>query len=114
MNGDINFSIQPYCSSLDLVPGPAQNLGVLQKTLSTITLTWQPPLMPNGVITQYQLAWGSSLTSYMNAQFVVVSGLNVSTTYTFNITAWTVVGPGQSTAVQATTALIRECTYHIC
>eukprot|EP00731_Ephydatia_muelleri_P029835 Em0021g358a len=103
-------SNQANISTAQDVPGPAQSLGVLQKTFTTITLMWLPPLMPNGVITQYQLTWGSSLPTYVTAPFAVVSGLNVSSTYTFNVTAWTVVGAGKPTAVQASTALIPNVT----
>lgn len=64
--------------------------------------------MPNGVVTQYQVMSGLLPTANVTEQLAIVSGLNVSTMYLFNIRAWTIIGPGQPASLQASTAFIRE------
>ena len=80
-------------------------------TFTTITLTWQPPPVPNGVIIMYQVTYSTDevVNSYKSTiPTVTVTGLLPNTTYTFSITGSTMTGIGTPQQVQSSTAAIRE------
>ncbi|KAL5486528.1 hypothetical protein EMCRGX_G019020 [Ephydatia muelleri] len=84
----------PSLSASSSVVVPAGLVGGLQafiKTFTTITLTWQPPPVPNGVIIMYQ-------------------GWYQGPPYTFSVTAYTITGPGTPLQVQTSTADIPHVT----
>ncbi|KAL5486467.1 hypothetical protein EMCRGX_G018950 [Ephydatia muelleri] len=103
----------PYSSPLFVVtdqstaPGPVTGLQAFNKTFTTITLTWQPPPVPNGVIIMYQVTYSTNgvvNTNNTTTPPVTVTGLVPRTTYTFSVTAYTITGPGTPLQVQTSTA----------
>eukprot|EP00731_Ephydatia_muelleri_P018888 Em0011g928a len=109
----------PYCSLLFVVtdqstaPGPVTGLQAFNKTFTTITLTWQPPPVPNGVIIMYQVTYSTNgvVNTYnTTTPPVTVTGLVPRTTYTFSVTAYTITGPETPLQVQTSTADIPNVT----
>ena len=86
-------------------------LQAFNKTFTTITLTWQPPPVPNGVIIMYQVTYSTNgvVNTYnTTTPPVTITGLVPRTTYTFSVTAYTITGPGTPQQVQTSTADICE------
>eukprot|EP00731_Ephydatia_muelleri_P018864 Em0011g904a len=108
----------PYSSPLFVVthqstPGPVGGLQVVNKTFTTITLTWQPPPVLNGVIIMYQVTYSTNgvVNTYnTTTPQVIITGLVPRTTYTFSVTAYTITGPGTPQQVQTSTADIPHVT----
>eukprot|EP00731_Ephydatia_muelleri_P018842 Em0011g882a len=80
----------PYSSPLFVVthqstPGPVGGLQAFNKTFTTITLTWQPPPVPNGVIIIYQDQGHHN--KYRPVLQIYVSGLG---TYNYSLHCGTV------------------------
>ncbi|KAL5486614.1 hypothetical protein EMCRGX_G019117 [Ephydatia muelleri] len=99
----------PYSSPLFVVtaPGPVGGLQAFNKTFTTITLTWQPPPVPNEVIIMYQVTYSTNgVVNIYNTTTspVIITGLVPRTTYTFSVTAYTITGPGTPQQVQTSTA----------
>ena len=76
---------------------------------TAVTLSWMPPNMLNGVITQYELQYRRS-TDSVYISFINSSALNAtvtellpSTDYRFRVAASTVVGQGTYTEIPHTT-----------
>ena len=74
---------------------------VISITDATMTLSWMPPEMPNGIITQYQMEYRSvnssdfiSLNISNSILTYTVTGLTSNTEYVFRVRAFTVVGHG--------------------
>ena len=71
---------------------------------TTVSLSWMPPEMRNGIITQYQLLyWRSNSSSDFTSLNITndtltyaVTGLTNDTEYVFRVRAFTVVGHGPS------------------
>eukprot|EP00731_Ephydatia_muelleri_P019044 Em0011g1084a len=111
-------ALGPYSSPLFVVtdqstPGPVTGLQAFNKTFTTITLTWQPPPVPNGVIIMYQLTYSTNgvVNTYNTATPpVIIAGLVPRTTYNFSVTAYTITGPGTPLQVQTSTADIPNVT----
>ncbi|KAL5486530.1 hypothetical protein EMCRGX_G019023 [Ephydatia muelleri] len=92
-------------------PGPG--LQDFNKTFTTITLTWQPPPVPNGVIIMYQVTYSTNgvvNTHNRTTPPVIITGLVPRTTYIFSVTAYTITGPGTPQQVQTSTADIPHVT----
>ena len=93
-------------------PGPVSNVLNSYATLTTITITWQPPSDPNGVIIKYQVTYyvnGSVITYNVTQPLVTITGLVPRTTYTFSVIGYTIAGSGAVTQLQTSTATpIRE------
>ncbi|KAK2842216.1 hypothetical protein Q5P01_012416 [Channa striata] len=87
-----------YLLSGEDVPGsPPYGLSYESVTPSEVNVTWQPPLLPNGVITHYSLElWNSShhlnLTSATNS--IHITHLRKYAHYRATVQAHTRVGPG--------------------
>eukprot|EP00731_Ephydatia_muelleri_P018844 Em0011g884a len=102
----------PYSSPLFVLthqstPGPVGGYQAFNKTFTTITLTWQPPPVPNGVIIMYQVTYsinGVVNTYNTTTPPVTITELVPRTTYTFSVTAYIITGPGTPLQVQTSTA----------
>lgn len=81
-----------------LVPGsPPYGLSYESLSPSEVNVTWQPPLVPNGVITHYSLdLWNA--THYLNltslTNFISIKPLRTYANYYVKVQAHTRVGPG--------------------
>ena len=88
-------------------PTSPQSLIVISVTDTTVSLSWIPPNITNGIITQYQLQYrrsdsGSdfiSLNISKNTLTFTVTGLTSDTEYVFTVRAFTVVGHGNASNV---------------
>ena len=90
-------------------------LQATKNTFTTITLTWQPPPDPNGVIIMYQVTYSTDevVNTYNpTSPTVTIMGLLPNTTYTFSVTAYIMTGIGTPQQVQSSTAAIREYTMY--
>ncbi|XP_026220782.1 phosphatidylinositol phosphatase PTPRQ-like isoform X35 [Anabas testudineus] len=84
--GDNKTQGDPYTSALFTRPGMIRNLNSSQ-SVSTISLSWDPPL---GQVFLYSVAWnngGASTTTTTNSNSTVLSNLTSGTNYTITITA---------------------------
>lgn len=87
-------------SSPDGVPAP--NVSVLNST--ALSISWSPPLIPNGMVIGYVLVQnGSNVTSGLVFSFVS-GNLLPFTAYAYSVLACTVRGCGSSTQTLAVTA----------
>ena len=68
---------------------------------SSVTLQWRPPLIPNGVITQYSILYnGTNFTNFDNNMLMnTIEGLSPDTVYDVQLRAHTVVGPGEPSSI---------------
>ena len=100
-----------FSSSSSLAPGPVTGLQAFNKTFTTITITWKPPPVPNGVIIMYQATYSTNgvVNTYnTTTPLMTIKGLDPRTNYTFSVTAYTITGPGTPLQVPTSTADIRE------
>ena len=81
-------------------PSPPRSLMTVNVTDATVTLSWLPPSMPNGVITQYRVRFlrtdnndSRTRDTVNNILMYTVTGL-MNTEYTFEVRAFTRVGSG--------------------
>ena len=83
----------------------------------TITITWEEPVVPNGVIIAYEVAYWPTDSSQpvtrvnttdLATSFITPNDLEVGTEYIFNVKVYTRVGPGNATSVTIST-LSRPC-----
>ena len=76
-----------------------------------ISITWNQPSVPNGIIIVYEIRYRESDSSdsfiYMNTTNTqhVISGLLLNTNYIVGVRAYTVAGPGEWIEIQASTLL---------
>ena len=85
---------------------------------TAINIVWNPPTIPNGIITVYEIRYREStstgpynITNTTNTQYSIV-GLIPNTSYTIGVRAYTSIGPGEWTDREYTTALICKCLYY--
>ena len=84
-----------------VVPSEPRLLEVASVNSSSVTLQWEPPEPPNGVITQYSILHnGMNITIFGNNTLMdTIGGLSPDTMYVLQLRAHTVVGPGQSSSL---------------
>ena len=95
--------------SLFLVPGDAPSIiSVMATSFSSIRLTWQPPRIPNGAITDYTITTLPSAPSQpisLNGSQMSyeIQGLMAFTNYTISLSASTSAGEGPANTTQERT-----------
>ena len=104
-----------YLHALNTDPGMISDLMQTSATLTEIGITWNPPRMPNGIITVYEIRYGESntynVTNTTNTQYSIV-GLIPNTSYTIGVRAYTSVGPGEWIDEEYSSAKIRKIVMH--
>ena len=87
---------------------------VRYKTPIAITIVWNPPTIPNGIITVYEIRYREStstgpynITNTTNTQYSI-AGLIPNTSYTIGVRAYTSIGPGEWTQRESSTIQIRK------
>ena len=82
-----------------------------------ISIIWNPPTIPNGIITVYEIRHREStgtgpynITNTTNTEYTIV-GLIPNTSYTIGVRAYTSIGPGEWTDREYTTIPIRKKLY---
>ena len=97
---------------LFIVPGAPENLTISSVTFTSITVTWDPPAIPNGNISIYQVQIAISnpnnLTTVKKIKNVTTTmftthELMPSTTYEVTVKAFTGAGSGPGVHTDATT-----------
>ena len=92
------------------VPGPVNLTAV--PSFFNITLTWEKPAEPNGVIIAYEVSYMPTNSSQdvtklnttdLATSFTTLSDMEVETEFTFFVRAYTQVGPGNTTFVTIST-----------
>ena len=85
-------------------PSAPRSLMFNHITYTTITVSWMPPLMPNGLITRYDLEYKELNDTFFTRRFpsanrrnYTITDLTPDTLYVIRIAAVTVVGRGPFT-----------------
>ena len=82
---------------------------VASVTSSTVTLQWEPPETPNGLITEYSIQYDGSVVDNfgsvtLNRLMGTVERLSPDTEYVLQLRAHTKVGPGPPTNLTVKTS----------
>uniref|UniRef100_A0A1X7T125 Fibronectin type-III domain-containing protein n=1 Tax=Amphimedon queenslandica TaxID=400682 RepID=A0A1X7T125_AMPQE len=100
MNGPARQEIQLTPES---IPGLISDLIQTNAALTEISISWNPPTIPNGIITVYEIRYREStstgpytITNTTNTYYSIV-GLIPNTSYTIGVRAYTSIGPGEWT-----------------
>ena len=95
-------------------PSSPLNLTITNKTSTSLTVEWSPPLTPNGVILSYQVSYvglesvnpvpdsfetNSTLNTNGTTQTVEVAGLSPYSLYSLSVKAFTSAGGGEESTV---------------
>ena len=82
--------------------------------MDTISISWNIPTIPNGIITVYEIRYRESnnnglynITNTTNTQYSIVE-LQLSANYTIEVRAYTSIGPGDWTIIP-----IVKCNKHL-
>lgn len=113
--GEGPSSKDKYFETPEGVPSVAF-LHISHQTPDSLTLTWSPPVHPNGVLTQYTLKYQSinathelsppvEITIPANETSYILKDLVQNTRYKFYFYAHTAVGPGSQSTQEAITAM---------
>ncbi|XP_072257589.1 neuronal cell adhesion molecule isoform X6 [Pyxicephalus adspersus] len=108
-------------------PEGVPSMAILQihhRTSDSLTLTWSPPVHPNGVLTQYTLKYQSINATHelgppveviipANESSYILKNLNQNTRYKFYFYAHTAVGPGIQSTQEAVTAMDEGKMEHV-
>ena len=94
-------------------PGVVSNLMSSGSDIDQISITWNQPTMPNGIIIMYDIRYRESDNSDSFVFFVngitdtqyIISGLTSFISYTIGVRAYTIAGPGEWIEIQASTLL---------
>ena len=91
----------------DLVPAVVSDLQVINVGIDTISISWNIPTIPNGIITVYEICYRESnsnepynITNTTNTQYSI-EGLLLNTNYTIEVRAYTSIGPGDWSSILA-------------
>ncbi|GFN78217.1 protein sidekick-2, partial [Plakobranchus ocellatus] len=118
--GDGVLSSKVTIRTLAGAPGPPVNIWFPEVSENSVTIVWQQPDEPNGVIRRYKVAWRrfDESVSVMQTNSVdknidaslshTVSGLNAETTYIFSVTARTQDDWGEEAIVEVYTRTNRD------
>ena len=94
-------------------PGVVSNLISSGSDVDQISITWNQPSIPNGIIIMYDIRYRESDNSDSFVIFVngitdtqyIISGLTSFISYTIGVRAYTIAGPGEWIEIQASTLL---------
>ena len=98
----IDITLHPFSD-----PGPVVIISPISCLLK-ISISWTPPHTPNGVIIAYEVSYRSRYSSQtvtrlnttdLATSFTTQSDLEVGTEFNFSVTAYTKVGPGNTSSV---------------
>uniref|UniRef100_A0A1X7TV47 Protein-tyrosine-phosphatase n=1 Tax=Amphimedon queenslandica TaxID=400682 RepID=A0A1X7TV47_AMPQE len=98
--------------TLESTPSSINGLMMNDFSPYSLLIVWNPPTMPNGIITVYEIRYRESIstdphniTNTTSTQYNIV-GLTPNTSYTIEVRAFTSIGPGEWTEATAKTPLI--------
>ena len=84
------------------------NLMKSGENVQTISISWDVPSIPNGIITVYEIHYtnGSDTYNTTNTQYTI-EGLLPNTLYTIEVRAYTSIGGGEWMSIMTSTSPIR-------
>ena len=92
-------------------PGVVSDLRLNGVSIDLISVTWNIPTVPNGVIIMYEIRYRESnnngpynMSNIVTTQYSI-RGLLPNTNYTVGVRAYTSVGPGEWSDITASTIL---------
>ena len=98
-----------------------RSLTLLDVVLTSVTLSWLAPDIPNGIITQYELQYTVCSDSFLvnvtnlvtddNSHIGTIEGLSSVAVYSLSVRAYTVVGPGPFSDHGVTAVTPAECMF---
>ena len=98
------------CIFFYTAPSAPLNVTVLNKTSTSLLITWLPPTAPNGVVTSYEVYYRGvfseslvpasfyqplSITVYAPSTSLLLEGVFPYSNYTISVRAFTNAGPGE-------------------
>ena len=96
-----------FCSICLTAPGdPPTFLRSSVINSTAVHLTWEQPLLPNGIIINYTVTYNLSelsVSAITDAQSILITGLEEYTVYEFEVFASTRIGPGPPASILART-----------
>ena len=98
-----------------IVPSAIHGLAVNDYGPYSLSISWSPPVAPNGIIKVYEIKYRESTStgSYNVTNTTItqhsIAGLVHNTSYIIGIRAYTSVGPGEWTNITDKTSLGRFC-----
>ena len=108
-DGNIQIFDQVFISSI--VPGPVGAI-MVSSSQSKMSLSWDPPLMPNGIIIAYEVSYRPTAssepetrvnTTALVTHFTTEDNLEEDTEFFFSVRAYTRVGPGNVSSLTVST-----------
>lgn len=95
-----------------VVPGPVSSLSADPEVVQ-ITLSWNPPTEQNGQIIVYEIIYGTGEDNNMTytnttATRYTLEGFSPNTVVSFQVRAYTKIGPGRNVSSQVSTGSVRE------
>ena len=100
--------------TLTVPPGVISNLIQANARLAKISISWDLPTIPNGIIRVYEIRYREStstdpynITNTTKTEYSIV-GLIPNTSYTIGVRAYTSIGPGEWTDREFNTAQISK------
>ena len=102
---------------IHLEPSEPCSLKVASVTSSTVTLQWEPPETPNGLITKYSIQYDGSVVDNFGSATLdrlmgTVKGLSPDTEYVLQLRAHTRVGPGPPASLTVKTSKLFILQYN--
>ena len=94
-----------------VVPGPVGAI-MVSPSQSQVSLSWDPPLMPNGIIIAYEVSYRPTAssepetrvnTTALVTNFTTEDNLDEDTKFFFSVRAYTRVGPGNISSLTVST-----------
>lgn len=103
----LSYIIEAYLLYIICAIAPSdapQHFNTTTLTSTSVTLTWSPPSIPNGVITNYNISIDGK-TRLLNSSDSVYTAerLNENTNFTFSIAALTAIGQGPDAVLTVAT-----------
>lgn len=118
------WSDQMSAKTLDGVPGPPAKVTVETSTRTSLDISWEKPLLPNGVITGYEIIYAPlstldpsynisaedplTVTSEGSLKRIVLENLRSSTQYQVQVSARTKAGNGPPIKENCWTVIVGE------
>ena len=97
-------------NSVHAVPGPVSSLSANPEVVQ-LNVSWNPPNEPNGIIIAYEVGFGDQGSfKYTNtsATWYTLRGFSPNTIVSFQVRAYTKIGPGKTVSSQVSTGSVRE------
>ena len=94
-----------------IVPGPVGAI-MVSPSQSQVSLSWDPPMMPNGIIIAYEVSYRPTASSESETRvnttalvthFITEDNLEEDTEFFFSVRAYTRVGPGNTSSLNVST-----------